>query len=431
MAFAYLSLERSWLFALFGFWLPALGVALEGLRRKSVRNRLVRGFLAGLSSEVLDEILNEAEALDLSPKERVVSVLTIDIIGFSEVMDSHPPKEVFQELHTLLEVISRNVHRYQGVVDRAFGEEILCYFGYRYGRPSPEWDHADQALACAIAIHKEIAERGISQARLKLPVFALRVGINSDSIYIGDVGKAGGIDVTLLGKGVTLAKRLEAACDPNSILLGAKTADLLSPRMTKNHKLKKREVRVANTTGTVEAYECDPFADKPELLSKIEVAYRDYLRLQRKETRFTIPGLSQIRVQTEHGLGFIVDFSLGGLGIELERSLQRGMELHLTIDDSHKDLKERLAASKLVPIPGEVRWSRPVGPRFLVGFKLENLSKDQQEALKLVLQTYLQVAMKGKDVPVESGASASEPETEEKKTDTAAKTRPDSKRKAA
>ena len=76
-----------------------------------------------------------------------------------------------------------------------------------FGAPQPRWDHAAQALLCAVALQKECArfraETGIE--------FYMRIGVHTGELLIGYMGSEKRADYTVIGDTVNLAARLEGA----------------------------------------------------------------------------------------------------------------------------------------------------------------------------------------------------------------------------
>ena len=70
------------------------------------------------------------------------------------------------------------------------------------------------------AFNEEVAKEGV-------PPFGMGLGINSDTVVVGNMGSSQRFDYTCLGDGVNLASRLEGQSKPYGvkIVLGPKTAE--------------------------------------------------------------------------------------------------------------------------------------------------------------------------------------------------------------
>src|SRR5690606_24022865 len=107
-------------------------------------------------------------------------------------------------LKDLMDRLRKEIHAFDGVVDRVLGDGLLAFFGYHYDGRKAYDNHASQALACAVSIQRNNVQACLD-APEDTPIFPLRIGINTDSVYFGNLGDSSGIDVTLIGSGVNLA----------------------------------------------------------------------------------------------------------------------------------------------------------------------------------------------------------------------------------
>jgi adenylate cyclase len=90
-----------------------------------------------------------------------------------------------------------------------------------FGAPRRLEDHADRALAAALAIARETqSEHGLS----------FGVGLNSGTVVAGNVGGAGRLEFSVIGDPVNVAARVEAATrqTEDKVLLTEHTKELLS-----------------------------------------------------------------------------------------------------------------------------------------------------------------------------------------------------------
>jgi adenylate cyclase len=73
------------------------------------------------------------------------------------------------------------------------------------------------------AFNEEVAKEGV-------PAFGMGLGINTDTVVVGNMGSVQRFDYTCLGYGVNLASRLEGQSKPYGvrIVLGRRTAELIN-----------------------------------------------------------------------------------------------------------------------------------------------------------------------------------------------------------
>jgi adenylate cyclase len=94
-------------------------------------------------------------------------------------------------------------------------------------------DHAEKAVACAGAILAATEDLRRDQKVAGMKLGRTRIGIETGSAVLGDVGRGAKRDYTAYGHAVNLASRLEGANKKlgTSILLGPGTASALGGRV--------------------------------------------------------------------------------------------------------------------------------------------------------------------------------------------------------
>lgn len=397
--FAFQGVALPWLSGVIGLAGAALCVHADYRARAARRAAELRAAFDGALPEArVEALLARAKPPSLAPRERTVTILFLDIVGFSAAAESLTPEETFAALKRLLGTLSEIIHRYGGVVDKALGDGLLCHFGYGYEDGESAGDHADQAVRCAIEIQTTSLHRDLEAKAKGEPVHPIRIGINTARVYVGALGlgnegRAFRLELALLGHGVNYAKRLESACDSYCVMLGAATRDALVTFDRQSDKLKKRFVQLKHLSELIEAYELDPFQDNPELKARAIAAYREFAGIQRKETRFDVPPSRTVEVflNGDWARARLENFSESGLALRCERYLGRGVTLSVSLDDA-LGLGDKLQRLGLAPLAGEVKWGRPLTEgHSLLGIQLTGLGARQREALVQTLREHFAI----------------------------------------
>lgn len=380
--FAYASIEVPWFFGSLSVFSASLATFAEKSRSAERKVKRLREYLEGtVSPSQLNAILQRPSKLALEPAGRVVTIMFIDVVGFSLVAEKQSAEEAFLHLKSLLADLTETIHEFSGVVDKTLGDGILCFFGYNYDGTPPDADHARNALLCAIKIQRRSLERDLAAAEKNEPLYPIRIGINTSHVFIGDLGNTRRLDLTLIGHGVNFAKRLESSCDSHCVMIGADTFAKLREGGSEYLPLRKRLIQIKHHSELIEAYECDPVAHQPELRTRATAAYREFASLDRKEPRLQVEA-SAVTVSAHCGSGKLVDYSRSGLSVDFDTYLGLGVGLNLHLDSADGMLRENLAAHNLLPVMCEVRWGQPVpGGMFRLGLSLKNLNAEQQEIL--------------------------------------------------
>lgn len=198
-------------------------VAIERIRfaegvehERSLRSRLERYH----SPAVVGEVLSAGPHGLAEPRETEVTVLFADLVGFSTFAEMAEPREVTDLLRRFFHESVEAIFEAGGTLDKFIGDCVMAFFGAPVAQP----DHARRALAAAGAIRRAVAawcdeRRAAGQA----PV-AVRLGVNSGPVVVGEVGSERRVDYTVLGNTVNVAARLEAyAAKPGDVVLSEAT----------------------------------------------------------------------------------------------------------------------------------------------------------------------------------------------------------------
>jgi adenylate cyclase len=111
----------------------------------------------------------------------------------------------------------------EGTLDKYIGDAQMAF----WNAPLDDADHAKNAVRTALemlgsldAFNREVTAEGI-------PPFGMGLGINTDTVVVGNMGSSQRFDYTCLGDGVNLASRLEGQSKPYHVamVIGPKTND--------------------------------------------------------------------------------------------------------------------------------------------------------------------------------------------------------------
>src|SRR4029079_16210436 len=101
----------------------------------------------------------------LAGQRKQVTVLFVDVSGFTSLSARLDPEEVHQLMSRAFEHMLAEVHRYEGTVNQFLGDGIMALFG----APISHEDHARRAVHAALGIaralesyQRELAPRGIT-----------------------------------------------------------------------------------------------------------------------------------------------------------------------------------------------------------------------------------------------------------------------------
>jgi class 3 adenylate cyclase len=174
--------------------------------------RLAAQGLAQLGVAVPDLVPSSASAAAAEvdgegrqPTERLVTVMSIDIRGFTAITVQEPPHEIADRVATFYRWAEQEIHRHQGLVDRYAGDAVLAIFNVT----GAKLDHCIQAVEAALAIRDKAGFIG-------LPV---GVGVAVGPAVVGQLSE--GSPLTAVGETINLAARLQSQAQPGEVILSA------------------------------------------------------------------------------------------------------------------------------------------------------------------------------------------------------------------
>lgn len=171
--------------------------------------RMIRGaFGKFVSPEVVSELVADPSRLKLGGEKRPISILFSDLAGFTSLSESMEPERLVAILNDYLDEMAEIVLHERGTLDKYIGDAIMAL----YGAPTAFDDHALRACRTALAMQRRLEGLNDEWRSLGLPYLRMRIGINTGSPVVGNIGGEKRFDYTALGDAVNLAARLEPAC---------------------------------------------------------------------------------------------------------------------------------------------------------------------------------------------------------------------------
>jgi adenylate cyclase len=186
---------------------------VSGLRE---RERLREAFGAFVDPALAERVL--AEGTTLPGEEVELSVLFLDIRGFTAFAERSTAAEAVAQLNEFYEIVVPILVAHGGHANKFVGDGLLAVFG----APDPLADHADRCVAAALAIAGDVAASHSGRV-------SIGIGVNSGYVVAGTVGGGGRVEFTVIGDVVNTAARVEEATRQTGdvILVTAATRALL------------------------------------------------------------------------------------------------------------------------------------------------------------------------------------------------------------
>jgi class 3 adenylate cyclase/phosphoglycerate-specific signal transduction histidine kinase len=175
-----------------------------------------------LSPQVYESIFSGKQEVKIASRRKKLSVFFSDIAGFTETTDRLESEDLTQLLNHYLTEMSEIALFYGATIDKYVGDAIVIFFGDPETRGVKE-----DAVACvemAIAMRSKMRElQSVWRTWGIEKPLQCRIGINTGYCTVGNFGSEDRMDYTIIGGGVNLASRLEAAAIPGEILMSYET----------------------------------------------------------------------------------------------------------------------------------------------------------------------------------------------------------------
>lgn len=174
------------------------GTSLQLVILSREKEFLKNAFSRYVSPIILNDIMHHPENLSLQVSERDVTVLFLDIRGFTTYTEDHNAKLVVKRLNELLDMVTEIITQNKGTVDKYIGDSVLAF----WGAPNADHHQAKHAVSAALAIREAIETT---------TEFSVGIGINYGPAIVGNVGSSRRFAYTIIGDTVNTAARLERA----------------------------------------------------------------------------------------------------------------------------------------------------------------------------------------------------------------------------
>ncbi len=227
LLFSLFSLEVPTVEPLFVFVPAAAAVLIRiGTAMEVEAGRASRALERYLSPELLESIVDRDAGLDLTTKRMELTMLVVDIEGFSTISETVEVEYINQVLDEFFDRMTKAVFEQGGTVDKFLGDGLLAFFG----EPVHLENHARAAIRTAVQMQREMVPLNLRWAVSGISAFEkgvrIRIGINTGLVVVGNIGSTQRMEYTVLGSAVNIASRLQALAPTGGIMLTARTKGL-------------------------------------------------------------------------------------------------------------------------------------------------------------------------------------------------------------
>jgi adenylate cyclase len=216
-----------------------------------------------IPTELVRTLFSLGIEAELGGERRELTILFMDLAGFTGISERLGDR-LIDFLGGYLSEMSSEIGRHSGTIDKYIGDAVMAF----WGAPVPSDSHALQACRAALACQARLAAMRHAIDTEIFPELRARIGVNTGSVLVGNVGSRDRLNYTVIGDPVNVASRLEALNKEygTEIIIGEATYDAV-----RDHVIARPLDRVAvyGREGGIEMYEllCLREAATPALLA--------------------------------------------------------------------------------------------------------------------------------------------------------------------
>ncbi|MBE2184807.1 MAG: response regulator [Anaerolineae bacterium] len=188
---------------------------------RAVQQVIRNTFERFVSPAVVEQLLRNPKQVQLGGTLQEVTVLFIDLEGFTSISERADPEELLAILNTYHTMIVNAIREHGGTVDKFLGDGVMAL----YNTPLQQADHALRAIQTALDLNDGLTEfnqQFTADFRMRF-----NAGIHTGKAVVGNVGAPDLMNYTAVGDTVNLAARLQQIASGGRILTSQATKDLL------------------------------------------------------------------------------------------------------------------------------------------------------------------------------------------------------------
>src|SRR5262249_35971251 len=145
-------------------------------------------------------------------ERRQLTVMFCDLVASTQLASQLDPEEYRDVVRAYQRVCSDVITRFDGHIAQLLGDGLLIYFGY----PQAHEDDAQRAVRAGLGMLAAMGDLNKGLQQTKSIQLAIRVGVHTGLVVVGEMGGAGRQEQLALGEVPNIASRIEGLARPNT-----------------------------------------------------------------------------------------------------------------------------------------------------------------------------------------------------------------------
>src|SRR5262249_5364963 len=148
-------------------------------------------------------------------ERRQLTVMFCDLVESTKLASQLDPEDWRDVVRAYQQVCTEVIQRYDGHIAQLLGDGLLIYFGNLQAHE----DDAHRAVRTGLGILAAMEDLNKELKRDKGITLAIRLGIHTGLVVVGEMGGAGRQEQLALGEVPNIASRIEGLAAPNTIAI--------------------------------------------------------------------------------------------------------------------------------------------------------------------------------------------------------------------
>ncbi len=156
-------------------------------------------------------------------ERRQLTVLFCDVVDSTALAARLDPEDLREVIRAYQQTCAEVIQRFEGHIAQYLGDGLLVYFGY----PRAHEDDAQRAIRAGLEMVEAIKTLNTRQQQEQAIQPAIRVGIHTGVVVVGEIGGGTRREQLALGDTPNVAARIQGLATPNAVLISAATHRLV------------------------------------------------------------------------------------------------------------------------------------------------------------------------------------------------------------
>ncbi|MFC5470023.1 CHASE2 domain-containing protein [Cohnella suwonensis] len=181
-------------------------VSLKSYMDSVQKSFVTRQFGRYISPDLVKQIVAQDIDIKLGGDLKMITILFLDIRGFTPLSEKLTPPELVDTLNTMFNMITETTLRNEGTIDKFIGDAAMILFN----APLDVAEHERMAVKTAYEIQQgmnKIRDQILEKYQCEVNV---GIGIHAGNVVVGNIGSYLRVDYTAIGDNVNIAARIES-----------------------------------------------------------------------------------------------------------------------------------------------------------------------------------------------------------------------------